>query len=324
MAFEGFPEVCSTEQIPGPDAFGYWEQLVTGALTEVAIAPTVPRTFAGRIRSADFGEVAIGTVVAQGHELRRNRRHIARAGEFHVIGSVVLGGSAQVEHAGHRVELTPGSMIFYDTTQPIRWRADAPIEDLTIRVPRQRVVDFLGVRAEALPAGRVIGGGEVGFTLARFFRRVADLHATDAAAAAVLAAGGIDLLGAAAAIAAGREPGRAQADAVTAQQVLDFVHAHFTDPGLSADRIATGCRVSRRTLYRLVEDLDGGLGALVRRLRVERAQALLESGDPRSIAEVALAAGFATERQFYRAFRAATGMTPGEYRIVARGGTAVA
>lgn len=324
MAFEGFPEVCSTGQIAAPDAFGYWEHLVTGALTEVAIAPTVPRPFAGRIRSADFGEVAIGTVAVEGHELRRHRRHIARAGEFHVIGSVVLGGSAQVEHAGHRVELTPGAMVFYDTTQPISWRSDGPIEDLTIRVPRQRVVDFLGVRAEALPAGRVIGGGEVGFTLARFFRRVADLHAIDPAAAAVLAAAGIDLLGAAATIAAGREPGRAQAEAVTRQQVLDFVHAHFTDPGLSVERIATGCRVSRRTLYRLVDDLDGGLGALVRRLRVERARTLLAAGEVSSIAAVATASGFGTERQFYRVFRAATGMTPGEYRIVARDGGAAA
>ncbi|MFE3545524.1 helix-turn-helix domain-containing protein [Nocardia sp. NPDC059177] len=324
MSFEGFPEVCSTGQIPPPDAFDYWEQMVAGAITEVSIAPTVPRPFAGRIRAVDVGEVAVGAVVADGHELRRNRRHIAKADEFHVIGSVVLRGGAQVEHAGHRVELTPGAMIFYDTAQPIRWRSDVLIEDLTIRVPRQRVADYLGVRAEALPAGRVIGAGGAGSMLAGYFRRVADLHATDPGAAAVLAASGVDLFGAAAAIAAGREPGRAQSDAVSRQQVLNYLHAHFTDPGLSVDRIAAGCRVSRRTLYRLVGEVEGGLGAMLRRLRVERARALLEAGDQRSIATVATAAGFPNERQFYRAFRAATGMTPGEYRIVARGAIAVA
>ncbi|MFD6267772.1 AraC-like ligand-binding domain-containing protein [Nocardia asteroides] len=318
QAFEGFPEICSTEQNSSPDAFGYWEELVGGAITEVSIAPTVPGEFHGRIRSADFGDVAVGTVRVQGHELRRTKRHIARAEELHVLGSVVLGGGAEVEHAGHRVVLTPGSMIFYDTAQPIHWRSDGAIEDLTIRVPRQRVVDFLGIRAEALPAGMVIGAGGVGATLARFFQRVAALHRTDPHAAAVLAGSGIDLLGAAAVIAAGERPDAAQAQALSSQQVLDYLRANFTDPGLTVDRIAQACRVSRRTLYRILDGADGGLGTLLRGLRVERARMLLEAGEIGSIAGVASASGFATERQFYRVFRTATGMTPGEYRMVAR------
>ncbi|MFC9474199.1 AraC-like ligand-binding domain-containing protein [Nocardia sp. NPDC055002] len=319
-SFEGFPEICSTAQIAVPDAFAHWEQLVAGAITEVSIAPTVSRPFEGRIRSADFGDISVGTVVAEGHELRRTRRHIARADDFHVIGSVVLAGHAQVEHAGNRVELAPGAMIFYDTSQPIRWRSEGLIEDLTVRVPRQQVVDHLGIRADVLPAGMVIGEGGVGFMLARFFRQVAQLHSTDPAAAAVLAGSGIDLLGAAATIAAGERPGRAQIAAVNGQQVLDYLRAHFTDPELTIERIADGCRVSRRTLYRVVAEFEGGLGAVLRGMRLERARVLLVASDFRSIAAVATASGFATERQFYRAFQAATGMTPGEYRVVARSG----
>ncbi len=316
-SFEGFPEVCSTARIAPPDAFGHWEDLVAGALTEVSIAPTVARAFEARIRSADFGDISVGTVVAEGHELRRTRRHIARADDLHVIGSVVLAGQAQVEHAGHRVELTPGAMIFYDTAQPIRWRSESAIEDLTIRVPRQLVVDYLGVRADVLPAGMVIGDG-VGVMLARFFRRVAHLHSTDPASAAVLAGSGIDLLGAAATIASGGLPGRAQLAAVNGQQVLDYLRVNFTDPGLTIDRIADACRVSRRTLYRVVAEFEGGLGAVLCGMRLERARVLLAGSDFRSVAAVATASGFATERQFYRAFHAASGMTPGEYRVVAR------
>ena len=320
-AFEGFPEICSTAQIAASDAFEHWEQLVTRALTEVSISPTVPRPFEGLIRSADFGDIAVGTVVADGHELRRTRRHIARADDFHVIGSVVLAGRAQVEHAGNRVELTPGAMIFYDTAQPIRWRSEGMIEDLTIRVPRQQVVDYLGVRADVLPAGLVIGDGGVGPMLARFFRQVAELHRVDPESAAVLASSGIDLLGAAATIASGGQPGRAQIEAVNGQQVLDYLRANFTDPGLTIERIADACGVSRRTLYRVVAEFEGGLGGVLRGMRLERAQVLLVADDFRSVAAVATASGFATERQFYRAFRTATGMTPGEYRVVARSST---
>ncbi|MFD3705059.1 helix-turn-helix domain-containing protein [Nocardia sp. NPDC058658] len=319
-AFEGFPEVASTAEVPAREAFGHWEQLVTGSLIEVSIAPTVPDAFEGQIRSSDFGDVVVGTVAAGGHELRRTRRHIARSSEPHIIGSVVLSGHAQVEHAGNSVALAPGAMIFYDTAQPIRWRSDGPFEDLTIRVPRQRVVDYFGFRADALPAGRVVGEGGVGLMLARFFQRVAQLQSTDPTAAAVLAANGIDLLGAAATIAAGGRPGRTQAGAVNGQHVLDYLHANFTDPGLTVDRIADACRVSRRTLYRVVEEFEGGLGAMLRELRLERARELLAAADFRSVAAVACASGFATERQFYRAFQAAMGMTPGEFRAIARSG----
>ncbi|MFD6397857.1 helix-turn-helix domain-containing protein [Nocardia sp. NPDC060249] len=321
-SFDGFPEICSTARIAAQDAFEHWEQLVAGAITEVSIAPTVSRAFEGRIRSADFGDISVGTVVAEGHELRRTRRHIARADDFHVIGSVVLAGHAQVEHAGNRVELAPGAMIFYDTSQPIRWRSQELIEDLTVRVPRQQVVDYLGIRADVLPAGMVIGEG-VGLMLARFFRQVAQLHSTDPASAAVLAGSGIDLLGAAATIASGQRPGRAQIAALNAQQVLDYLRANFTDPELTIERIADGCRVSRRTLYRVVAEFEGGLGAVLRGMRVERARVLLGASDFGSVAAVATASGFATERQFYRAFQAATGMTPGEYRVVARSGAPI-
>jgi transcriptional regulator GlxA family with amidase domain len=91
-------------------------------------------------------------------------------------------------------------------------------------------------------------------------------------------------------------------------------------PALTVDDVARACLISRRTLYRLFEGTHGGIGRLLREIRVEHAQALLRTDTSRPLDAIALACGFAGERQFYRAFRQATGLTPGEFRAAGTAG----
>ena len=58
------------------------------------------------------------------------------------------------------------------------------------------------------------------------------------------------------------------------------------------------------------------MGEYVRRLRIEFATRALLTSDV-SLAAVAQAAGFADQGHFTRAFKAATGYTPGAYRRLA-------
>ena len=50
------------------------------------------------------------------------------------------------------------------------------------------------------------------------------------------------------------------------------------------------------------------------------AQALLRADTWRPLESIALASGFAGERQFYRVFRQETGFTPGEFRVAGTAG----
>ncbi len=75
---------------------------------------------------------------------------------------------------------------------------------------------------------------------------------------------------------------------------------------------ALPCHASRRTLYRMFA--DEGVAARLRRMRIERAQVMLLHEPARPVAAVGFACGFESESGFHRAFRTATGMTPGEYR----------
>ena len=76
--------------------------------------------------------------------------------------------------------------------------------------------------------------------------------------------------------------------------------------------LASTLITSRRTLYRMLS--DEGVAAQLRRMRIERAKAMLLHDPQRLVALVAFACGFDSESGFHRAFRAATAMTPAEYR----------
>src|SRR5260370_731758 len=62
-----------------------------------------------------------------------------------------------------------------------------------------------------------------------------------------------------------------------------------------------------------IEVFGRSLSKVLRERQVERAEELL-ARTGKSLAEVAAASGFGTERTFYRVFRALRGMTPGFFR----------
>jgi len=97
------------------------------------------------------------------------------------------------------------------------------------------------------------------------------------------------------------------------ERVRRYVDAHLLDPDLTPDRICRDAGVSRAKLYQLFDD-QGGIMAHIRRRRLRRAyHALAASGGPRPpIAGIAASHGFASEKHFYRLFKAEFGHTPGE------------
>jgi transcriptional regulator GlxA family with amidase domain len=86
------------------------------------------------------------------------------------------------------------------------------------------------------------------------------------------------------------------------------------DADLSVESLARRADMSPRHFARMfTQRLGATPAAYVRRLRVERARARIESGAAR-VKQVARECGFADEQKLRRAFREVLGVTPAEYR----------
>jgi AraC-like DNA-binding protein len=101
-------------------------------------------------------------------------------------------------------------------------------------------------------------------------------------------------------------------DRLLVQQVRQTLAAH---PGQAhnADGVATLLNISARTLHRQLKEEGASLQELKDEVRCDRAKDLLYRST-RPVKQVAAAVGFTNEKSFTRAFRAWTGMSPGEFR----------
>ena len=100
---------------------------------------------------------------------------------------------------------------------------------------------------------------------------------------------------------------------IWAMRALEYLHDHNAAP-LSLSQIAADLGVHRGHLAKVFRAAYGEtLGARLRRIRVQRAAALIR-GTKASLAEIAAQCGFAHQAHMTRVFRSILGNTPAYYR----------
>ncbi|MFC9661396.1 helix-turn-helix domain-containing protein [Nocardia sp. NPDC127606] len=299
------------------ESFAEWESLLSESYVPLMADPSGDGTFHGRIERSSQPGFDLSTVSASSQRIRRTRRGIANTdGEFLLV-SILTEGSGLLHQDGRIALVRPGDMVFYDTSRPYHWDLGGPWSQVVVQTPLEVLRQHLGPGGSPLPTALTVTADSAGGVVAGFFRDLARIQQSAPGHATVLADNGVKLLASAVRLASGEIPSGQPAQALSREQVLAFMRTRCADPSLTIDDIARACLVSRRTLYRLFGDVEDGLSAVLRRMRVECARTLLARDPGRATATVALASGFASERHFFRAFRLETGMTPGEFRMLA-------
>lgn len=96
-------------------------------------------------------------------------------------------------------------------------------------------------------------------------------------------------------------------------EIISHIERHICDPELGATSLQAEFNLSRPTLYRIFQPL-GGVSQHIRCRRAVVAHQHLRRDPDCSITWLLYEAGFTSERQFQRAFRAAFGVSPVEWR----------
>ncbi|MGX1806376.1 helix-turn-helix domain-containing protein [Nocardia sp. NPDC055321] len=307
-------DVRSTPEVSEQQAFEQWEAAVAQAYVPLVVTPVHPGEFRARIVQSRFDEMDVSTVTATSQHISRLPRLIHEPDEPYLFASITTQGRGWLEQDGRVGEMANRGLMLYVSSRPFTAHFEQNWGLVAVQVPLSRVVRASGVASDRIPtAVRFPPEGAAGI-VGRFFCGLAQLQQTAPEQAAELARHGTGLLASVVQLAAGQTPHEEAGQALARQHALSYIQRHFADPGLTVDDVAAACSVSRRTLYRLFEEGDDGVAAVLRRLRIERALALIRTDQTRPLLSIARASGFVSERQFYRAFRREMGMTPGEFR----------
>jgi len=298
----------TTSTVPTPAAFAYWREMICATFVPLTAEPLADGRFSGRIEHVPVGDLEMSAVVAGSQHVRRTRSLIARGHEEYLLASIQQHGIGRVEQDGRAATLAPGELAFYDSTRPYTLHFDDPFHQLVVQIPKRELM----LRDTRQLTARALGRGTAGEVVATFFTSLFGVARAGTGQSGVLLPHAVGLLSAAASFAARTDPGPDAAEALGRERVLDFLRRNLADPHLDAESVARACQASRRTLYRMFG--EEGVAARLRRMRIERAQIMLLAEPARPVAVIGYACGFESESGFHRAFRAAVGMTPGEYR----------
>ncbi|MFD3537246.1 helix-turn-helix domain-containing protein [Streptomyces sp. NPDC058664] len=310
--------MLTTASVPDRDKVAYWSDAVSRTLVPMTVAPRGDGPFDGRIATHRLGYLQVSTVEADAERVSRTPALIARSPEALVAVCVQVSGTATFVQDGRRAEVGEGDLVVYDTTRPYSFDYPQRFAKHFFQLPRRT----LGVPDSDIRqvTGSAIGTGDgFGAMLLPFLATLASSTAGYPPDVENRLAGNVvDLF--ATLIAEQAHPGGTDAGARNhlLPRVRDHVNRNLGDPDLSPESIARTHRISVRYLHRLFEGEGTTVGRFIRARRLEECgRELARRGRTApTVSAVAQRWGFVNPAHFSRAFRAAYGVSPREWRTL--------
>ncbi|MER6687029.1 helix-turn-helix domain-containing protein [Streptomyces olivaceoviridis] len=308
--------MLTTDTVPDQEKVAYWNDAVSRALVPVTVAPRDGRRFDGRIASDCLGYLRVSRMEADAGRVSRTPALIERSPEALVAVGLLVSGSATFIQDGRRAEMAGGDLVFYDTARPFSFTYPERFATHVFQLPRH----VLGVADGDIRrvTGTAIGTAHgLGAVLRPFLATLADAAPSYPAAVGHRLAGHVvDLFATLITDQALRDPDDGRDHLVVS--VRDHIDRKLGDPSLSPESIARAHHISVRYLHRLFEGEGITVSRLIQQRRLEACgRELARRGRVTpTVSAVARRWGFVNPAHFSRAFRAAYGVSPREWRTL--------
>ncbi len=316
----------AVDSVSARDGFAWWHRMVERAVVPLTISIAHVDRFRGTATSVQAARTEVSAFSFSPMSWQRTPAHIRQADSESYFLLLVHGSPVRLEQGRTSTTLRAGELTLFDTSHPLACEFEdhgrqsrvtlirLPRADLPL--PQGRADGFLATR---LPA-RTGSGALLTNYLAGLRANAAQCDATELHR---LGAVGFDL---ATAFLAARLDSTAALPAEARAQVLlaridAFIDHNLADTGLSPAVVAAHHHISVRSLHGLFQQQAETVGARIRRLRLEHSRADLADLRlrHRTVGETAARWGFRHPADFSRAFRAAYGVPPSEFRRQAPG-----
>lgn len=311
----------SLDDMPANKRFSYFRDVVESFYIPIGLECEHPERFNARFTGHDVGAVSVGTCFLAEQHVSRRADHIARSEDDRIKLILPLSGAIASCQDSNDALIRPGEFYVTDPTRPYEERVVEDITFVYLLLPRNLVVSQID-QIEKVTA--------TSFACERAYARLASdfahslvsvAHTLEGPEALQAASTATDLF----AMVLWEHMSKVRTHGTVYRSALfrrakAFIDKHLTEWDLSLAKVAAALGVSSRYLSELFAEARFQYRPYVLEQRLARCAKNLK--DPRrahlAIAEVAYECGFGDRAHFSRAFRAAYGTSPREYRASLR------
>lgn len=296
--------------------FGSWADDLAAAFVRLEPRRLTDQTFEGAISRVDAAPIQISLVTATRHTVLRLASHIVLSTDDICFVNLQLEGLGRTTQRSYEQISAPGDLALADTTEPFEIANRHDFKLYCFAIPRPLLPKGLLDRPR-LSLSRTETGRALSTTLAGY----AELCLSDRQnprTSALIGAHVVDLISHAPEILTDTSVERVHIP-VLLSMMLNHIDRHSDDPELGAATLAARFRCSERYVHRLFATTGRSVGEHVnaRRIAACTRKLLDRNSTHKSIAEIALAAGFRDISHFNHLFKRCNGLAPREFRRAA-------
>lgn len=310
----------STDDVAPRDRFDHWREVRSRELFGVTIELPAERraAFTGAFRAKKVGIGLVSEISASAYSIRRTEADIARiSGNSLCVGMQVRGPGRLDTGSGRGEMIANGDMIINHSDLPYGATPSTSggFQFRLVKVPIDDELT-LGRSIHDLVATKPLSGSRA----MRPLRAMLDVLTSGRWSPAGPDADVVHIARLALA-ARGRLPDklpevRSAIRAGLRYLALDIMAAQQHQIDLSPALVARSLGLSVRHLHMLFEDAEHTFSRTLASMRASEAQRLLVGRPDLTVSQVAYACGFESLATFYRVFRTAYGMAPGDARQI--------
>lgn len=307
----------STDSLPPQRRIEYWNEVTCSALTAQVADPVDRSAFCGRMTCLDLGEMRLVELNASGSTVTRTRAHTMSPAQPVYLVRLALSGNINALHEGREIRLGAGDFALCDTSRPYQMFFRQAIDVLIIRIPRDRLLQYIG-HPESMCGVLMRGDEGLSGLASRHLREIwrSSQEFLDHGASSRIADMTLQLLASAYSAVPRAKADRSWLSAAHRAQVIEHIEHHLSDPDLSPTTIAAALRITPSYLHRVFSGESGTISRYILRRRLEECARTLK--DPlqttRSVTDIAFALGFNSLPHFSRVFRERYDTSPSDYR----------
>lgn len=314
------PEAWTSQALPPQRQFEAWREVIVDAHLSWDIPKIACERFPAYMHQHRVDRLRLTDCTSSARVSgTRARAQMARDSDAYLTVVMIAQGSETLRFGDDReLRLTEGMFTLWDSTRPMAFMTSHDLRQMSLLVPASDLLRRMP-RVRDLVGRPMDGRSGLGALFMDHFRalmqRMGDVpahgrqHVLDST---------LDLL----TVCLGEQPvlPPPRLRRVLLEQVQRHIETHLADPSLGVASLARAFGMTERNVHKLFEDTGTTVSAHIRHRRLAMCRRDLEGSTlaARQIAEIASHWGFGDASHFSKAFRAAYGISPREFRLQAQ------